>query len=130
MWLLRDTGDKSSGECVQGVRSGPAALISGAARSRSLRVRRCDIGTSAWQSAAGVLRALFQGCMMIYHAPAPVYGRAGVAHQSLYIAPLLGGREQGRGVGARRRSQCARPECRARACTSPAACAGKAIGDP
>jgi hypothetical protein len=81
--------------------------------SRSAREDNAISGPSAWQSAAGVLRARFWRCMMIYHAPAPVYGGAGAAHQSLYMAPLLfDGREQGREVGARRSRQFARLEFR------------------
>jgi hypothetical protein len=116
---------KNAPECVQGVRSGPAALTSGASRCRALRVSEdsAKSGTCAWQSAASVLGALFWGCMMIYHAHAPVYGRAGAAHQSLLMAPfLVGGQEQGRGVGARRSRQCARPDCRARAHVSGRPC--------
>ena len=57
---------------------------------RSAREDSAISGVSAWQSVAGVLRAQFWGCM-IYHAPAPVYGRAGAACTLAHHAPLLVG---------------------------------------
>ena len=72
------TRARSPGECVQGVRSGPAALTSCAARSRAMRVRtvryRGPVRGRALQASSGLW-----GCMTICHAPAPVYGRAGAA---------------------------------------------------
>jgi hypothetical protein len=120
-------GQKSTGEQLRRIsrqtfsrlRAGRPERACGAdlrccAFSRSARNHSAISGPSAWQSAAGVLRALFWRCMMIYHAPAPVYGGGGAAHQSFYMAPLLfGGREQGREVGARRSRRYARLECRA-----------------